>query len=273
MRPTPRYQSLADELAALMAAGTLRAGDRLPSVRQTQLARQCSAATVFQAYYQLESRGLIHAVPRSGYFVLPSTVAQPLPPALSQPSAEPQQVAVSELVFQLLSPAAQAISAPFGSAFPSPTLLPVQRLRRALVTASRAMSAEQLMADLPGGHAELRHQIALRYLRAGLSVSPDEIVLTHGALEALNLSLQALTSPGDAVLIESPGFYAALQAIERLGLRAIEMPTDPREGADLPSLAALLERHRPKACWLMSSFQNPLGSLMPSDKNARCWPC
>ncbi len=266
-KPAPLYRQLADELAALMAAGTLRVGERLPSIRQTRAARGCSAATVFQAYYLLESRGLLRAAPRSGYFV--AAPAAPLP-ARSQPPAEARPVEVSELVFQLLGGGSQAaqppVHAPFGSAFPSAELFPLAQLRRALVAGSRKMSAAQLTSDLPGGHEELRRQISLRYLRAGMAIAPDEIVLTNGALEALNLSLQALTRPGDAVLVESPGFYAALQAIERLGLRAIEIPTDAAEGADLDGLAALLQQHQPKACWLMSSFQNPLGSLMPPDK-------
>lgn len=263
MRVIARYQTIADELATLIASGALRPGDRLPSVRQTQQSRDCSASTVFQAYYLLESRGLIRAAPRSGYFVAPPAS---VPPARSQPRAEAQPVEVSELVFQLLRHDGRTITAPFGSAFPSPALFPLEKLRRALVAGSRKMSAEQLMADLPGGHEELRRQIALRYLRLGMTITPDEIVLTNGALEALNLSLQAVTEPGDAVLIESPGFYAALQALERLGLRAIELPTDPVDGVDLDSLAALLDRHQPKACWLMSNFQNPLGSLMPPAK-------
>jgi DNA-binding transcriptional MocR family regulator len=97
-------------------------------------------------------------------------------------------------------------------------------------------------------------------------VHTDEIVVTNGALEALNLCLQAVARPGDCVIIESPTFYAALQALERIGLKAIEVPTHPREGMDLDALAIALERHQPKACWLMTNFQNPLGSSMPDEK-------
>lgn len=255
-----RYRRLADELADLIRGGALRPGDRLPSVRQTQASRGCSAATVFQAYHLLEARGLIRAAERSGYFVAP-TAAPAAPPA-----REPQPVAVSELVFQLLGSGGHAIHAPLGSAFPSPTLFPFARLRSALIAGSRRLVPDELTQQLPGGHEGLRRQIALRYLRLGMSVTPDEIVLTDGALEGLNLSLQLLTRPGDAVLIESPCFYAALQALERLGLRAVEVPADAATGADLDAMAQLIERHAPAACWLMTSFQNPLGSLMPPEK-------
>lgn len=257
----PRYRRLADELAGLIRGGALRPGDRLPSVRQTQASRGCSAATVFQAYHLLEARGLVRAAERSGHFVAPA--AAPPPP---QPNGEAQPVAVSELVFQLLGTGGHAVHAPLGSAFPSPALFPFDKLRRALTAGSRRLDPTELTQQLPGGHEGLRRQIALRYLKLGMGIAPDEIVLTDGALEGLNLSLQLLTRPGDAVLVESPCFYAALQALERLGLRAVEVPADPAEGADLGAMAALIERHAPKACWLMTSFQNPLGSLMSPEK-------
>ena len=75
-----------------------------------------------------------------------------------------------------------------------------------------------------------------------------------------------MTQPGDAVIVESPTFYAALQSLERNHLHAIEVATHPREGIDLQALEAAILRHRPRACWLMTNFQNPLGSLMPDDK-------
>jgi len=100
----------------------------------------------------------------------------------------------------------------------------------------------------------------------GLDVALDEIVLTNGALEALSLCLQAVTRPGDAVVVESPCFYAALLAIERLGLKALEVPTHPHDGMDLSVLARILETQRPKACWLMTNFQNPLGCSLPQEK-------
>lgn len=264
MSKAPRYLALADELDALIRSGALRAGDRLPSVRQTCQSRHLSPATVFQAYYLLESRGLVSAAPRSGYFV--NALRHGASPHTSQPSAQPGEVAVSELVFEVLGASSAANLLPLGSAFPAATLFPLEPLRRAVQAGMRKLEPTQITAELPLGHEGLRRQIALRYLRLGISIGPDEIVLTNGALEALNLCLQVLTRPGDAVLVEAPGFYAALQALERLGLRAIEVPTHAGEGADLDAMATLIAEHRPKACWLMTSFQNPLGSLMPADK-------
>ncbi len=261
------YETLADELAQSIRDGVLRAGDRLPSVRQASSSRDVSPSTVFQAYYLLEARGLIRARERSGYYVIGGNQAlPPEPEQSSQPDEDSSPVAISERVFDILESARMRDVVPFGSAFPSPLLFPLARLARTMASSVQQLDPWSAVDDLTPGNLQLRRQIALRYLAAGLHVQPDDIVITSGALDALNLCLAAVTRPGDAVLVESPTFYAALQALERNSLQAIEVPTHPREGIDLAALARALERHRPKACWLMTNFQNPLGSLMPDEK-------
>jgi DNA-binding transcriptional MocR family regulator len=260
------YEALADELTELMASGVLREGERLPSVRQQQERRGVSPSTVFQAYYLLEGRGLIESRPRSGYYV----AARPAPatpePEPSRPDPASTRVDVSELVFSVLDASRALDIVPFGSAFPSPLLFPLEKLARSVASSMRRIDPWSTVADLPPGNAELRRQIALRYQLDGVHVPADDIVITNGALEALNLCLQAVARPGDTVLIESPSFYAALQALERLELKAVEIATHPRDGIDLEALAAALDQHQPKACWSMTSFSNPLGSLMPPAK-------
>ena len=262
-----RYAALAADIEASILAGVLRPGDKLPSVRHTCASRGVSASTVFQAYYLLEARGLVQARERSGYFVRAGLRrAPPEPEQASQPADQSIAVDVSERVFEVLESRMARDVVPLGSAFPSPLLYPLQRLSQALATSAKSLDPWRSVDDLTPGHADLRRQIALRYLAAGMPVSADDIVITNGALEALNLCLTAVTRAGDAVVVESPTFYAALQSLERMGLHAIEVPTHPREGIDLAALEAAIVRHRPKACWLMTTFQNPLGSLMPEAK-------
>ena len=262
-----RYAALAADIEASILAGVLRPGDKLPSVRHTCASRGVSASTVFQAYYLLEARGLVQARERSGYFVRALLRrAPPEPEQASQPADQSIAVDVSERVFEVLESSMARDVVPLGSAFPSPLLYPLQRLSQALATSAKSLDPWSSVDDLTPGHADLRRQIALRYLAAGMPVSADDIVITNGALEALNLCLTAVTRAGDAVVVESPTFYAALQSLERMGLHAIEVPTHPREGIDLAALEAAIVRHRPKACWLMTTFQNPLGSLMPEAK-------
>ncbi len=262
-----RYELLARELEQQIVQGVLWPGDRLPSVRQACASRGLSASTVFQAYYLLESRGLVRAVPRSGYYVAarPGGATLPEPPP-SQPRSGSEPVEINDLIYACLGTARSRNIVPFGSAFLSPTLFPLDRLRRSLVSSMRRLDPWRMADDLPPGNLRLKREIAKRYLLHGMQIGCEEIVLTHGAMEALNLCLNAVARPGDAVVVESPTFYVALQALRRLGLRAIEVPTHAREGIDLGRLAQVLERHRPTACWLMTNFQNPLGSLMPESK-------
>lgn len=261
------YERLAAELAASIHSGSLRTGEKLPSIRQVTANRGVSPSTVFQAYYLLEAQGLIRARDRSGYYV--SHGARLLPPEVDTPS-QPEEgaayVDISDKVFEVLESAMTREVVPFGSAFLSPLLFPLQRLGQALSTTAKRIDPWSTVDDLTPGYADLRRQIALRYLASGLHVHTDEIVITNGALEALNLCLAAATQPGDAVLIETPTFYAALQSLEQLQLEAIEVPTHPREGIQLDALERAIEQHRPKACWLMTTFQNPLGSLMSDEK-------
>lgn len=263
------FQRLADDIATQIRTGTLRLGERIPSVREISRERTLSTATVVRAYEWLEGQGLIETRPRSGFYVSAQWKTQTVPP-LGRTTTPPRvsrstRVDVSELVFEVLESVRDRRLVPFGSAFPSPLLFPMTRLARCLSLGARRMDQWGTLDDLPPGSLELRRQIARRYLRSGARVDPEEIVVTSGALEALNLSLQILTRPGDIVAVESPAFYGCLQAIEALRLRVLEIPSHPRHGVDTGAFAAALKRHPIRACWLMSNFQNPLGALMPDD--------
>jgi DNA-binding transcriptional MocR family regulator len=261
------YEQLADSMAQSIQEGVLCRGDKLPSVRHASASRNVSPSTVLEAYYLLEARGLITARERSGYFVTGGAVNIPSSPAPTiQADPKLTDVDVSELVFQVLQSIRVKNIIPLGSAFPSPLLFPRANLARTMASSVQSMDPWASVDTLSTGDANLRRQVALRYMMDGLHVAADEIIVTNGALDALNLCLMAVTRPGDTVLIESPTFYAALQAIERIGLRAIEVPSHPKDGIDLDAMERAIQRHKPKACWLMTNFQNPLGSLLSDDK-------
>jgi len=88
-------------------------------------------------------------------------------------------------------------------------------------------------------------------------------------MEALNLCLRAVGKPGDIIAIESPTFYGTLQAIESLGMKALEIPTDPRDGIIIEALSSSLRRHPVKACLLVPNFNNPLGSCVPDNNKKK----
>lgn len=256
------YQDIAAQTEKLIRDGVFRPGDRLPSVRKACRTHEISPITVTQAYYLLESRGLIEARPKSGYFVR-ARLGQSLPePEMTRPVGGSTELQVSDFIFQILDSVRDPAIAPLGSSFPSPYLFPLAKLGRYLASAARKFDPLSTVTDLPPGNEELRRQLALRYLAQGASVSPQEIVITSGAMEGLNLCLQAVTRPGDLIAIESPTFYAGLQASERLGLKVIEIPSHPREGVSLTALEDALRHHPIKACLFMLNFANPTGSLV-----------
>ncbi|MDL2358202.1 MAG: PLP-dependent aminotransferase family protein, partial [Pseudomonadota bacterium] len=116
---------------------------------------------------------------------------------------------------------------------------------------------------LPPGSQRLREQIAQRGLRLGMHPAADDIVITHGAMEALHLALRAATGPGDSVGIEAPSYFNLYPLLDSLGLKAIEIPTHPRDGLDLDALEALLCEKRLAAVVAMPTVHNPLGFTMP----------
>lgn len=261
-----RYEKFADEIAELIRTGVLGPGEKVPSVRHASRTYGVSPSTVFQAYYLLEDRGLIQARARSGYFVREHAKRPLHEPELSAHAAQTTEVGVSELVFSVLASLKDPHTVTFGSAFPSPDLFPLPRLAKSMAHALRRLSPHEIIADMTAGNADLRRQIALRYMVSGVMLPMEELVISNGAMEALNLCLQCVTQPGDLVAIESPTFYACLQVLERLQLKAVEIPVHPREGIDLNALAQSLEQLPIKACWFMSSLQNPLGASMSETK-------
>lgn len=261
-----RYEQLADAIAELIRTGVIAPGEKVPSVRRASHTYGVSPSTVFQAYYLLEDRGLIQARPRSGYVVCSLAQSQLHEPDFRGHTLGSVEVDVSELVFSVLDSLKDPDMVAFGSAFPSPKLFPLARLSRSLASSVRLMSPDSVIADMTAGNPDLRRQIALRYMVGGMMIPMKELVITNGAMEALSLCLQTVTQPGDLVAIESPAFYATLQLLERFKLKAVEIPAHPREGVDLDYLADSLQRFPIKACWFMSSLQNPLGASMTDEK-------
>ncbi len=260
-----KYQQLVDQLRAQIEAHIWPAGEKLPSLRQQAEQSGLSLMTVMHAYEVLESQGWIIAKPQSGYYVAPRAAASRarLP---TQEIGKTHQADTNSFVFDVLQATRDPAIVPFGSAFPDPELFPQRQLMRSLVKVSHHLKATDALDNLPPGNEALRKILAQRYAQQGITLSPDDIVITNGAMEALNLSLQAVTEPGDFVVIENPSFYGALQAIERLKLNAIAIASDAEQGMDVAELEQALQRWPVKACWLMTNRQHPLGFTLSAER-------
>jgi DNA-binding transcriptional MocR family regulator len=261
------YEELARRFARAIENGALRPGDRLPSVRALRGQEHVSTATVMQALARLEALGLVESRPRSGIFVRPRRT---LPaPAPTRPECAPCPVTVASLVARVLADHRDPRLVPLGSATPPAELLPAAALSRALAAVTRAGHGAALDYEEHAGFDRLRRAIARRALAWGFAAAPDDVVVTAGATEAVALALRAVTSPGDAVAIESPAFYGTLQALEGLGLRAVEIPCRSDTGLDVGALEEVLGRQRVAAVVAVPNFSNPAGSLMPEAEKRR----
>jgi len=261
LETTPLYHRLADQIHDLIRAGTLRAGDRVPSVRRLSNQQGVSVSTVLQAYQRLEAIGVIEARPQSGYYVRrSSTVVQE--PEPSRPPKRALKVEVNDLADAVLAHASDPSVVAFGSACASPELFQLERVRRVLSSAARRDREALGRYGLPPGTERLRRAVARRALEWGCRIDHRDVVTTTGCMEAINLALRAVTQPGDLVALESPTYYGFLQILQSLGLRALEIPTHPRTGISLEALELALAEHPVKAVLVMPNVSNPIGACM-----------
>jgi len=263
------YTAVAASVEAMIADGTLAPGARIPSVRRMSVQARVSVSTVLQAYGLLEDRGVIEARPQSGYYVrADARLADE--PAMTAPPRSPMPVGVHAMVREVLEAGHGGRTVvDFGAAYPGPDLVPLERLRRACNAAARRHPEALSGYALPPGREELRRQLARRVLDWGCRIAPSEFVVVNGCMEALNLCLRAVAKAGDVIALESPTYFGVLQIIESLGMKALEIPTHPREGISLDALEAALARSSVSACVLMPTIGNPLGGTMPDAAKKR----
>ncbi len=267
-RREPRYAVVAEQLQGLIGSGQLRPGERAPSVRELSRQSRISAATAVAALRVLERRGVLEARPQSGFYVRPRP-RRSAPLALTQPPRTASDVSVNSLLGLLDAARNDRRIVPLGSAIPESAWLPERALQRRVVAAARRLPSLLSEYELLRGLPALRHQIARRYAEIGCALAEDELLVTNGCMEALHLCIGAVASAGDTIAVESPAYFGFLQIIESLGLKALEIATDPRDGLSVEALQRALDGrqgHSIKACLLVSSYSNPLGASLPEPR-------
>jgi DNA-binding transcriptional MocR family regulator len=263
------YEKIASSITELIRQGTYRAGERIPSVRQMSKQQDVSISTVLQAYLVLENRGLIEARPQSGYYVRTPEFDRLPEPGTSSPGPDPSHISLHELMMMVIKDTLNPNLVQLGAAMPNLELLPTERLNRILSRLARQSGEEAHQYELPPGLEELRIQIAQRSLNFGCQFSPNDIVITSGGIEAIDLCLHAVCKPGDIVAIESPMYFGTLQSLEVHGLRALEIPTHQRNGISLEALRFAIAHNPIKAVLVISNFNNPLGCCIPDEKKKK----
>ena len=239
----PLYQKIADRMEAMIDSGSLRAGDRIPSVRHSSLQHQVSIPTVMQAYTLLESRRLIEARPKSGFYVRPR-----LSKSLREPVLSKRKPAVASLsgfasAISMIQDITDTTLVPLGAAIPGDDLLPLEKLAQLTSSVVRRMTAVSLQYDPAPGCLPLRKELSRLSLDWGCGLDASDFIITLGASEALHLALQAVTKAGDTVLVESPTYYGTLNLLSQMKLKVIAVPSSAGEGLDMEAVKEALAAH------------------------------
>jgi 2-aminoadipate transaminase len=230
-----------------IASGALPAGSRLPPVRMLEQQLGLSKNTAQAAYDELVARGLVGAREREGVFVLAASKLAPHAPIVHAPAA--QLIAPPLTRAEIAPPGAIALS----TVFIDPELLPTERI----ADCARAVLRERMPSQYdPQGYRPLREAIAKRLVARGLDVEPDEIVVTTGSQQSLDIVARSLVVK--RIAIESPVYGYAKLLFETLGHELVGLHLDPFAGIDLDVWDRALAQ-RPALAYLIPSFQNPTG--------------
>lgn len=261
------YRQVIDLIIDNIESGTLRPGDRLPSLRRMSKRIGVSIPTVRQAYIELERQRRVESRPQSGFYVrgrAGNELVRPGPRFGQQ--VRPVPVANRSLMDRVYEGIHHPEFVPLGIANPSRAKPAAKALHRVMKRVM-ARANERSIAYAPTfGEPGLRRQIAFRYLDTiGSNVEPDSICITNGGQEALLLALQAVAGKGDVIAVESPTYHGLLELIDSLGMLAIEVETCPEEGITLSALSKTLDAYPVKACMFSTTLSNPLGVSMPDD--------
>ena len=257
--PMTKYQDVIAYIENQRDQGLLASGDKLPSLRAMARQLDMGLNTVIRAYQELEAEGLVSARDRSGYVLLEKRAEMPTSPV------QPEYVDVITLARDVMAQAQDPNLLPLGSAHPCADFPALKRLYSEISKAAREQISQPSGYQLPPGLGELRKHLGRLSLQEDAYLPPDEVQITQGAQQAISISLQVVTKPGDIILVNAPCYFGTLLSLEALGLRVIEIPVDPVTGMDIQALKEALNQWPVKALLLNPTVNNPAGYSLPEE--------
>lgn len=267
----PLYRQIEVFLREGIQSGRLAPNTRLPASRKLAKDLGISRITVENAYAELKADGLISSQAGSGTYILPPC---PLPPLSKDDSNTPWPLWQQDLLAkrdssekkipeEMLKIAHHPNPISFASGSGDPRLFPVEDFRRAIQTVIRQDGIHSLEYGEPNGYSLLRATIAHILASQGLQAHPEDILITSGSQQALELVSQILLKPGDVILVESPSYGGALDLFRTLGHKIVGIPID-EHGMQIERLEEMLQQFHPKLIYTIPNFQNPTGTCMSS---------
>jgi len=260
------YLRTAETIEQQIMEEVLKIGDKLPSVRLLSKEQGISVSTILQAYYHLEGKGLIESRPQSGYYVRFNPSRFPQKIEKSNPQQTGRTKNVEAIIGEVYDDFALQGITRFSLSVPSPEILPLARLNKSMMQALRDLPANGTSYEQVQGNDLLRRQVARWSMHWGGHLHADDLITTSGCMNAISYCLMALTKPGDTIAVESPVYFGMLRFAQSIGLKVLELPTDPDTGVDPDDVKKALRNHAIKACFFVTNFSNPLGYCMPDEQ-------
>lgn len=261
----PLYLQVVEQVRDMISRGALKVGDRLPANRELAETLGVNRTTVSNAYAELEADGLITSHVGRGTFV--SAVPKTGEPATA--------VVVSPIVWNSLladqtgdiwlSPLLHAqqrketITLAWG--LPQSEMFPLDEFRRCVDRVLRRDGRNLLQLGMSSGYEPLRESLSTQLSASGIRAKPDEILITNGCQQSLDLLKRVFVGPGDEVVLENPTYPGALSLFCGTGSKFISVPVTEK-GMDLDALEDVLSRRRPKLIYTVPTYQNPTGATL-----------
>ena len=273
----PLYVQLRDQLRALVHAGDLRPGDRIPASRELALQLGVHRTTVANAYAELEAEGLIQGHVGRGTFIRGKgtglKITPPAPPVLNGAAGIRWELLFAdergEEALARLTAAGPENSISFVMARPAEEFFPVEELQTCVNTVLRREATDILNLGPSDGYPPLKEQLLELLREEGLAAKDENLLITDGCQQSLDLICKAFVRPGDSVILENPTYPGALAIFNGARTRCLSVPVRTQAepgsalGLDVEALEATLAANRVKLMVLTPDFQNPTGTSMP----------
>lgn len=280
----PLYVQLRDQLRALVFTGELRTGDRIPASRELATHLGVHRTTVANAYAELEAEGLIQGHVGRGTFISAPSVKQFTPPPRTNGNGNGHGALRWEALFadergdeglSRLMPVVPAGTIALTKASPSGESFPVEDFRRCCNAVLRDEARRILEIGSTDGYQPLRQELIEMFRADGLNVRNEQLLITDGCQQGIDLICKAFLRPGDAVALENPAYPGAIAifAGARVRTLAVGVEADAKRtghvGLDLDALETVLLQNRVKLIFLTPDFHNPTGTTMPLAQRRR----
>ncbi|HSC44381.1 MAG TPA: PLP-dependent aminotransferase family protein [Candidatus Acidoferrum sp.] len=276
----PLYIQLRDQLRALVHAGDLRPGDRIPASRELANILGVHRTTVANAYAELESEGLIQGHVGRGTYIQGNGNGHamrftPPPPPLPGSNGDGLRWELlfaderGEEILSRLTASAPVDSLSFVMARPASDFFPIEELQACVNAVLRREATEVLNLGSSDGYAPLKEALLELLRQDGIPAKDETLLITDGCQQALDLISKAFVRPGDCVVMENPTYPGAVAIFNGARARCIGVPVNTRPepgkaiGVDLEAMEATLAANRVKLIVLTPDFHNPTGTSMP----------